>query len=88
MRYLAEEVYSGLILPMKFMYDDIVWQHLGGPDAELGDTDQCDDHPNLDVSARPWLGLLPFHCKADGYAFKRSLHLHANESIHQHDKGV
>ena len=69
------------------MYADPVRWHLGAPDAAVGGTDQGDGQPTIDVAVRPQVGMILFRHEAAGYAFKRSLHLHSEEVIHQHGKG-
>ena len=32
--------------------------------------------------------MFPLHCESDGYAFKRSLRLHSEETAHRNEKGV
>ena len=42
----------------------------GPPDAPVCGPHQSDDNHNIDVSARPRVGLLPLCCKATGYLFQ------------------
>ena len=68
------------------MYTYLVRRKPGSPEAGVGGMYHCDDHSTLGVAARPRVGLLSFCHKMDGYAFKRSLRLHDEAAIHQHDK--
>ena len=53
----------------------------------VGGMIQWDGQPTLDVYAHPQVWLLPFCREAAGYAFNHILRLHAEEAIHQHNKG-
>ena len=84
---LEEEVQYGPILPLLFLYIDIVHRNPGDTDSAVGSMEQGDGHPALNVAAHSQVGLIPFHRKATGYTFKRILRLYAKDVIHRHDKG-
>ena len=53
----------------------------------MGRLDHGDGHLNLNMVAITQVGMLPFRCETIGYAFKRSLCLQSEETIHQYDEG-
>ena len=70
------------------MHTDFVHHHLGVTDTAVSLSDHGDVHPTLNVAACTRVVLIPFRLKAPGYAFKLSLRLHAEETIHRNDIGV
>ena len=87
MSCLSEEVDTGPVLPLRSLNTDIVRRHPGSTDSGVSLSDQCYCNPTLYVDAHTRLGMFPLHCKAEGYAFKRSLRLHSEEAVHRDEKG-
>ena len=48
----------------------------------MGGMDQGDINHTLNISVLFRVGLRPLHCDEDGYAYKSSLGIHAEEDIH------
>ena len=59
----------------------------GPPDAPVCGPHQSDDNHNIDVSARPRVGLLPLCCKATGYLFQGICHLHTQQPVNGGNEG-
>ena len=64
-----------------------MYRNPGPPDALLCGLYQSYGNPNLDVSARPRIGLLPFFRKAAVYSFQGIPRLHFQNSINGGDEG-
>ena len=73
---LPEEVEPGSVFPLQELDANLVLRHPGPPDAPLCGPHQSDGDPNIDVSARPRVGLPPLFCDMTGYPFQGSLCLH------------
>ena len=73
---LPEEVDPGAVLPLRSLEANHVRRQPVHTDSPVCSLHQSDGNPNLDVSARPWIGLPPLCCKVDGYPSQdiRSLH--------------
>ena len=74
-------------LPLRSLYDDTVCRHPRAIDIAVGCSEKGGGNPTLYVAAFFRVGIFPFRREASGYAFKRSLHLHAEEAVHQDDEG-
>ena len=63
---LSEKVQYTTILPMRAMYDDLMFWHPVPPNEPVCGPHQSDDNPILDASARLRVGLPPRCCEAAG----------------------
>ena len=85
---LPEELEDRPVPPLMHMYNYLDRGHPGTLDAAVHCVDQCDGHPNLYVSARLLLGMLPLFCELSVYDFKRILRLRNKESVHRDDEWI
>ena len=59
---LPEEFDPGAVFPIQVLNDNLVHWHPGPQYSPVCGPHQSDYNPNIDVSARPGVGLLPLCC--------------------------
>ena len=81
-----EETNTVTALPFRLLSTDILRRNPGAPDAVVVHYEQFYFNPTLYVAVYSRVGLFPLCREAAGYAFKRSLSLHLEETSHRDAK--
>ena len=79
--YLAVDMESGDILPLRPMYTGLDSQHSGAPDASVRGSYYSDGDPNLVIPACPIVGFPPLGGNADVQALQSGPCLASQQAI-------
>ena len=80
---LPEQRESSPVVPLRSLHTDFVCRHPWPLETRVCGPHQSDGNPNLDVSTRLRVGLLPLWCEATGYHFQGICRLHPEKSINR-----